>query len=67
MQNFDQIPSTGSRDIELKQNKILTITKGHNCVVYLQKLMDKNSTLDLVNSNAFAKFGLRNSINLFSR
>ena len=39
-------------------NKILSITKGHNCVVYLQKLMRNIPNLDLVNVNAYAKFGL---------
>ena len=36
----------------------LTIIKGHNLVVYLQKLTCNNSKLDLININAYAKFGL---------
>ena len=43
-------------------NKILTITKGYNCTVYLQKLMCNNPNLDLVNNNDSAKFGLILSI-----
>ena len=48
----------------LSGNKILTIIKDHNCVVYmyLQKLKRNNPNLDLVNINAFAKFGLFQSI-----
>ena len=38
-------------------NKVLTITKGHNCVVYLQKLMPNNPNQDLVNNNAYAILG----------
>ena len=40
----------------------LTITKGHNCVVYSWKLMCHNPNLDLVNVNAYPKFGLIPSI-----
>ena len=40
----------------LSGNKILTITKGHNCVVNLQKLTHNNPNLDLVKVNAYAKF-----------
>ena len=44
----------------LSGNKILTITKGQNCVVSLRKLARTN--LDLINVNAYAKFGLIPSI-----
>ena len=43
--------------------KILTITKGHNPVVNLQKWAHNNPNLDLVNINAYEKFGLIPSIN----
>ena len=46
----------------LSGNEISTITKGHNCVVYLQKLTRNNPNLDLVDVNAHAKFGLIPSI-----
>ena len=48
----------------LSGNKILTIIKDHKCVayMYLQKLIRNNPNLDLVNINAFAKFGLFQSI-----
>ena len=49
----------------LSRKEILTITKGHNCVIYLQKLMRNNPNLDLVKINVYAKFGL--SINPSSR
>ena len=57
---IDQIPQIYSQDIE--RNKIVTITKSHNCVVYLRKLTCHNPNLDLVNGNAYAKFGLIPSI-----
>ena len=38
-------------------NEILTAIKGHNSVINLQKLTHLNSNLDLVNINAYAKFG----------
>ena len=38
--------------------QILTIARGHNCDVYLQKLTHNNPNLDRVNVNAYAKFGL---------
>ena len=37
---------------------MLTITKGHNHVVNLRKLMRNNAHLALVKVNAYAKFGL---------
>ena len=40
----------------LSGNEILTVTKGHNCVVNLQKLTRSNPNLDLVNINAYAKY-----------
>ena len=46
----------------LSGNKIFTITKCHNYVVYLRKLMHNNPNPDLVNDNAFAKFDLIPSI-----
>ena len=46
----------------LSGNKILTITKGKNCVVYLCKLACGNPNLDLVNVYAYAKFDLIRSI-----
>ena len=46
----------------LSGNEILTITKDHNCVAYLQKLTHNNSNLDLVNVKAYAKYGLIPSI-----
>ena len=39
----------------LSRNKVLTITKGHNCVVNLRKLMRNNPNLHLVKVNAYAK------------
>ena len=47
---FDQISSIFHKI--LSGNEILTTTKGHNCVVYLQKLTHNNLILDLVNVNA---------------
>ena len=43
----------------LSRNEILTSIKGHNSVINLQKLTHNNTNLhvDLVNINAFAKFG----------
>ena len=46
----------------LRGNEILTITKGHNGVLYLLKLMRNNPNLDQVNINAYVKFGLIPSI-----
>ena len=40
----------------------LTVTKGHNCVVHLQKLTCNKPNLDLVNVSAYAKFDLIPSI-----
>ena len=42
----------------LSGNKIMTITRGHSSVIYLWKLMHNTPKLDLVNINAYAKFGL---------
>ena len=45
---FDQIPLIRSQDIEW--HEILTLTKGHNSVVNLQKwMMCNNPKLDLAN------------------
>ena len=41
---------------------MLTTTKGRNCVVLSRKLTCNNPNLDLVNINAYAKFGLIPSI-----
>ena len=41
---------------------MLRIIKGHNFVVNLLKLTFKNRTQELINLNAYAKFGLIPSI-----
>ena len=41
----------------LSGNEILTSIKGHNSVKNLQKMICNNTNLDLVNINAYAKFG----------
>ena len=41
----------------LSGNEILTSTKGHNSVINLRNLTRNNTNLDLVNINAYAKFG----------
>ena len=41
----------------LSGNEILTKTEGHNSVKNLRKLTCNNPNLDLVNINAYAKFG----------
>ena len=46
----------------LSGNKILTIIKGPNSVVNLQKLTCNNPNLDLVRVNAYAKFDQNPSI-----
>ena len=40
----------------LSGNEILTISKGHNCVVNLRKLTYNNPNLDLLKVNAYAIF-----------
>ena len=40
----------------LSGNEILTITKGHNFVLNLQKLMHNNPNLDVVKVNVNAEF-----------
>ena len=42
----------------LSENEMLTITKGHNCVVNLQKWMHNSPNLNPVNVINYAKFGL---------
>ena len=42
----------------LSGNEILTSMKGYNSVMNLQKLARNNPYLDLVNIDAYAKFGL---------
>ena len=46
----------------LIQNEILTITKGQNCIVNLQKFMHNNPSLDLVKVNTYGKFDKMHSI-----
>ena len=38
-------------------NKILTSIKGHNSITNAWTMMCKNSNLDLININAYTKFG----------
>ena len=56
---FGEILSFCSQDIE--QNKILdvilTSIKGHNSMTKVRKMMCNYLKLDLVNINAYAKFG----------
>ena len=49
------VKRTRSKDIEQKQ--ILTSINGHNSVTNKQKMTGYNPNLDLVNINAFIKFG----------
>ena len=46
----------------LSGNEILTLNKGHNCVVNLQKSTRNNLNLDPVNVIEYSKFGLILSI-----
>ena len=46
----------------LSGNGILTLIKGNNFVNYLQKLTCNYPSLDLVNINAYTKFGQNPSI-----
>ena len=46
----------------LSRNNIMTKTKGNNFVVNLQKWTRNNPNVDLVNINAYKKFGLIPSI-----
>ena len=41
----------------LSANEILTYIKGHNSVTNLRKMTGNNTNLDLVNINAYIKFG----------
>ena len=41
----------------LSENEILTLTKGHNSVKILLKMMGNNPKLDLVNVDVHIKFG----------
>ena len=41
----------------LSRNKILTSIKGHNSVTNLRKMTGINPNLDLVNLNAYTKYG----------
>ena len=41
----------------LKRNKILTSIKGHNSATNLRKMINNNPNLDIVNMNAYTKFG----------
>ena len=47
--------STFSQDIEQKRNS--DKIKGHNSVIHKQKMPANNPKLDLVNMNAYIKFG----------
>ena len=40
----------------LSRKEILAITKGHSSVIHFQKMMHKNSNLDLVKVDAYGKF-----------
>ena len=46
----------------LSKNQILTLIKGHNSVANLRKTTIYNRDVDLVNDNAYTKFGLILSI-----
>ena len=46
----------------LSKNQFLTSIKGCNSVANLQKITIYNTNLDLVNDNAYTKFGLNLSI-----
>ena len=60
---FHAVKRPSSKDIKqenlktLSRNKILTSIKGHDIVTKKQKLIGNNSHLDLVNMNAYMKFG----------
>ena len=56
MQLKGQVPKILSRKT-LSRNKILTSIKGHDIVQNKQKITGNNSNLDLVNMNAYIKFG----------
>ena len=45
----------------MRGNKILTSIKGHNYVINRGKLMCNNPNQDLVDINAYAKFGQNSS------
>ena len=51
----------------IMRETILTITERHHCVVNLQKLTRNKNSPDLVNFNAYAKFGLIVSIRFQDR
>ena len=46
----------------LSKNQILTSNKGRNSLANLRKTMNYNTNVDLVNDNAYKKFGLNRSI-----
>ena len=46
----------------LSKNQILTSNKGRNSLANLRKTMIYNTNVDLVNDNAYTKFGLNLSI-----
>ena len=46
----------------LSKNQILTSIKGRNSVANLRKTIIYNTNIDLVNDNAYTKFGLNRSI-----
>ena len=52
---FGQILSICSKDVD--GNEILTSIKGHNTIINKQNTTDNNPNQDLVNKNAYIKFG----------
>ena len=41
----------------LSGNKTLTLVKGHNSIINLRKMTGNSPNLDIVNMNAYIKFG----------
>ena len=69
-EKFGKILSISSQDIEQKQKnkfKILTLVMCHNSVTNVQNLMCNKPKLDLVNINAYTKFGKIIVSTFFSR
>ena len=48
----------------LSKNQSLTSIKGRNSVADLQKTMNYNTRVDLINDNVYKKFGLNRSIRI---
>ena len=63
LQRFSCSKRPSLKDIEqenlkiLSRNKILTSIKGHNSVTNQQKITGNNPNLEIVNINAYTKFG----------